>query len=173
MCCISLNMHILSSLLKLKIFIIKISKDSIFIFLVLNAVFITVYHVRFGQDDISARTAPCVASHCITFTKDMITLWYFAVSPFQHITNMGNTYMDHNIYIIYIYIINYIFGSKNSFIWVKCKGTTKYISICVNIKDHKIYVYIMKHKYIFLISYSIYGPQNIWKYKETQIYIVN
>ena len=31
----------------------KIPKDSLFIFLVLNAVFITVYHVKAVQDDIS------------------------------------------------------------------------------------------------------------------------
>ena len=38
MCCISLNMQIIQSLLKFKIFIVKITKDSIFMFLVLNAV---------------------------------------------------------------------------------------------------------------------------------------
>ena len=32
--------------------------DSLFIFLVLNAVFITVYHVKNVQDDISTKTVP-------------------------------------------------------------------------------------------------------------------
>ena len=41
-----------SSLLKSKNFIIKIPKDSRFLFLVLNAVFIIVYHVKAVQDDI-------------------------------------------------------------------------------------------------------------------------
>ena len=50
--------HILLSLLKFKTLIIKIPKDSLFIFLVLNAVSITVYRVKAIQDDISARTFP-------------------------------------------------------------------------------------------------------------------
>ena len=54
MCCIPLNMHILQSLLKFKIFIIKIPKDLLFIFFILNAHFITAYNVKAVQDDISA-----------------------------------------------------------------------------------------------------------------------
>ena len=50
--------HILLSLLKFKTLIIKIPKDSLFIYLVLNAVSITVYRVKAVQDDISARTFP-------------------------------------------------------------------------------------------------------------------
>ena len=56
MCCISLNTHIIQSLFKFKIFIIKIPKDSPFILLVLNAVFINVYHVKAVQDDIPVKT---------------------------------------------------------------------------------------------------------------------
>ena len=58
MCCISLNMHILRALSKFKISIIKIPKDSLYIFLVLNAVFITVYHIKAVQDNISAKSIP-------------------------------------------------------------------------------------------------------------------
>ena len=36
----------------------KIPKDSLFIFLVLNAFFITVNHVKAVQDDISTKTVP-------------------------------------------------------------------------------------------------------------------
>ena len=43
--------HILQSFLKL-----KMPKDSLIIFLGLNAVFITVYHVKAVEDDISAKT---------------------------------------------------------------------------------------------------------------------
>ena len=57
-CCISLNMHFLQFLSKFKIFLIKILKDSLVIFLLLNAVFITVHHVKVVQDDISAKTVP-------------------------------------------------------------------------------------------------------------------
>ena len=53
---ISFNIHILQSLSKFKIFIIEIQTDLLFIFLVLNAVFITVYHVKAIQDDISPKT---------------------------------------------------------------------------------------------------------------------
>ena len=56
MCCIYLNMNFLKSLLKFKIIVIKISKDSIFIFFVLNAVFIVLYHGKAVRDDISAET---------------------------------------------------------------------------------------------------------------------
>ena len=57
MCSISLNMHVLESLLKFEIFIIKIPEDLLFIFLVLNAVFITVYQTTAVQD-ISWKTVP-------------------------------------------------------------------------------------------------------------------
>ena len=57
MCRISLNMHILQSFLKLKIFLIKIPKDSLFIFLVLNTVCITVRHLR-------KNCYHLIASHC-------------------------------------------------------------------------------------------------------------
>ena len=42
----------------IKIFIIKIPKDSLFIFLGLNAVFITVHHDKAVHDDISAKAVP-------------------------------------------------------------------------------------------------------------------
>ena len=58
MCCISFNMNILQSLVKFKTCIIKIPKHSLFLFLALNVVFITVYHVKAVQDDISAKTVP-------------------------------------------------------------------------------------------------------------------
>ena len=58
LCGNSLNMHILRALSKFKIFIIKIPKDSLDMFLILNAVFIAVYHVKAVQDDISAKTIP-------------------------------------------------------------------------------------------------------------------
>ena len=52
----TLNMHNLRALSKFKIFILNISKDLLYIFFILNAVFITVYHVKAVQDDISAKT---------------------------------------------------------------------------------------------------------------------
>ena len=58
LCCISLNSHILQLLFKFKIFIIKIPNDSPFILLILNAVFITVYHVKAVEDDISVNAVP-------------------------------------------------------------------------------------------------------------------
>ena len=58
MCCISINMQILQSLLIFKIFIIKIAKDSLSMSLVLNSVFITVYHVKAVRDDISTKPVP-------------------------------------------------------------------------------------------------------------------
>ena len=58
MCCISLYMHFLSSLLKIKIFTIKFPKDSLFLLLVLNSVYITVYHAKAVQVDIFAKTVP-------------------------------------------------------------------------------------------------------------------
>ena len=48
-----------------KIFIVKIPKDSRFIFLVLNAVFITVFHVEAVQDDISAKYFPIWLHHTV------------------------------------------------------------------------------------------------------------
>ena len=56
LCCISLTKNYLQSLLKYKIFIIKILIDSFFIFLVLKAVFFLVYHGKAVRDDISANT---------------------------------------------------------------------------------------------------------------------
>ena len=44
--------------LKFKIFIIKIPKDLLCIYLFFYAVFITVYHFKAVQDDISAKTVP-------------------------------------------------------------------------------------------------------------------
>ena len=52
------NIHILQSLLKIKIFIIKIPTDLLFTCLVFNAVFIILYHVKAVQDDISAKSVP-------------------------------------------------------------------------------------------------------------------
>ena len=54
MCCISLYINH-SQILNLHN---KIPKDSLFIFLVLNAVFVNLYHVKAVQDDISAKTVP-------------------------------------------------------------------------------------------------------------------
>ena len=51
-------MHIHRALSKYKIFIIKNQKDSLYILLVLNAVFITVYHVKDVQDEKDAKTIP-------------------------------------------------------------------------------------------------------------------
>ena len=62
-CCITLNMHIFKSLLKSKIFIVKLPKDSLLIFLVWNFVFATLYHFKAVQNDISSKTVP---SNCIT-----------------------------------------------------------------------------------------------------------
>ena len=56
--CIYINVYILQSLQKFKISIIKFPKYLLFIFLVLNAVFISIYHLKAAQDDISARTVP-------------------------------------------------------------------------------------------------------------------
>ena len=54
LCCYFFKYAFLQSPLKLKIFIIKTSKDSLYIFVTLNAVFFNVYHVKAAQDDISA-----------------------------------------------------------------------------------------------------------------------
>ena len=61
--CISLNMHFLQSLLKFKNFIITIPRYLLFIFLVKNTVFMSVYHVKAVKDDISVKSVP-IASHC-------------------------------------------------------------------------------------------------------------
>ena len=53
-------MHILHLTKNLKL---KFLKDSLFIFLFLWAVFITTYHIKAVQDDISAKKFPC---NCIT-----------------------------------------------------------------------------------------------------------
>ena len=55
---ILLNYAYFSITLQFKIFIIKIQRDSLFIFLVLNSVLITVYHVKAVRDDITAKTVP-------------------------------------------------------------------------------------------------------------------
>ena len=55
--CISLNLNILQSVLNFKIFIIKIPKKFLFIFLVSTAVLILVCHIKAVQDDISLKTA--------------------------------------------------------------------------------------------------------------------
>ena len=68
MCCISLNIHVLQSLLTYKIFIIKIPKKFLYIFLVLNAVFINAYHIILVQDDISAKTIPIWLYHTVGTT---------------------------------------------------------------------------------------------------------
>ena len=67
--CISLYMHFLQSLLKFKIFRIEGRKYLLFIYLVENAAFIPIYHVKAVQDDISIwtiaqwlRNAVCVCS---------------------------------------------------------------------------------------------------------------
>ena len=49
----------------LKIFIVKIQRYLLFIFLVLNAVFITVYHFKAVQDDISAKSVPIWLHHTV------------------------------------------------------------------------------------------------------------
>ena len=63
MCWIFLNMHFLQKLSKLKIFIIKIPKYSLF--MVLNAVFITVYQFKTFQDDIPVLTVPMWLHHTV------------------------------------------------------------------------------------------------------------
>ena len=51
--------HSFSSItIEIKNFIINVPKDSLFIVLVLNAGFITVYLVKAVQDDISSKTVP-------------------------------------------------------------------------------------------------------------------
>ena len=69
MCSISLNMHILWALSKFKIFIIKIQNNSLYISLVWNAVFITVYHDKVVRDDISAKTIPIWLHHTIYYGR--------------------------------------------------------------------------------------------------------
>ena len=54
--CISLYMHFLQSLIKFQIFRIEGQKYLLFIYLVLNAAFIPIYHVKAVQDDISSWT---------------------------------------------------------------------------------------------------------------------
>ena len=56
-------MHILQSLPRFKIFIINSPKDSLYMFLVSNVVFITVYHVKAVQDESPQKLFP---SDCIT-----------------------------------------------------------------------------------------------------------
>ena len=51
--CISLYMHFLQSLLKFQIFRIEGQKYLLSRYLVLNAAFIPIYHVKAVQDDIS------------------------------------------------------------------------------------------------------------------------
>ena len=58
MCCISLNMNFLQSVEKLKIFIIMIQKDLLFILSIKNVAFIPICHVKAVQDDISAKSVP-------------------------------------------------------------------------------------------------------------------
>ena len=58
MACISFDIHFPYSLLIFKIFKVKLSKYLLFIFLVLNAFFICLCHVKAVQDDISAKTVP-------------------------------------------------------------------------------------------------------------------
>ena len=65
MCCISLYMHIFQKPLKLKIFVIKMPKDLLFILMVLTAVFITVCRVKAVQDDISEKTIPISLHHTV------------------------------------------------------------------------------------------------------------
>ena len=55
-CCFSLNMHFLKSLLQFQIFIIQIQKYLLFKYLVSNAFFIHLCHVKAVQDDISTKT---------------------------------------------------------------------------------------------------------------------
>ena len=64
MCYISLKKYF-SITLKFKIFITKIPRDSLFIFLVFNAVFVTLYHVKAVEDDISAKTVPIWLHHTV------------------------------------------------------------------------------------------------------------
>ena len=63
MSCISLNMHFLQSLLKLKIVIIKVRTHLLYIYLVLNVVFILRCIVKAVQDDISSKL---FAYDCVT-----------------------------------------------------------------------------------------------------------
>ena len=77
MCCISLNMHILQSLLRFKIFIMKIPKDSHFIFLILNAFFITVYHFKAVRVDIFTKF--CIASHSVYKDETSFFLYIFFI----------------------------------------------------------------------------------------------
>ena len=59
-------MHIFLSLSKFKIFIIKITKDLLYIFVVFIAVFVILYYVKAVQDDISTKNCShLIASHCI------------------------------------------------------------------------------------------------------------
>ena len=51
-------MHILQSLYKFKIFIIKIPEDLPEIFLVINSTLTPLCHVKAVQDDISPKTVP-------------------------------------------------------------------------------------------------------------------
>ena len=74
MCCISLNKQIFLTLLNFKIFIIKIQKDLLFIFLVFHADFVTVYHVKAVQDDLSAKTVPIWLHHTVYKTIKRVQL---------------------------------------------------------------------------------------------------
>ena len=89
MCFISFNMHILKSLLKLKNFIIKIPADSFsYMYLVLYAVFITVYHVKAIQDDISTKNC----SHLIAITL------YKKIRRYTVCLRMSSIYNSETIY---------------------------------------------------------------------------
>ena len=100
-------MNILQSLSKIKIFIIKIPKDSLYIFLVLNAVFISIHHFKAVKDEISAKNFPsdCIALyHSITFMValfDMIDLYItqIIIAPIDVI----HGYISNHNHIIWIY----------------------------------------------------------------------
>ena len=58
MCCISLKMYFLLPLLKFKILIITVPRYWLLILLVLNTVFMPLFHVKAVQDDIPAKSVP-------------------------------------------------------------------------------------------------------------------
>ena len=89
MCCISLNMQYLQSLLKFKIFKIKIPNDSLFIFLILNAFLITVYHFKAVQDDIFVKLFPSDCIKLCSVDKSNLQL-IFKLKHLHHFFFLGS-----------------------------------------------------------------------------------
>ena len=104
LCMYILNIHFLQSLQNLIIIIIiKISTYLLFIFLVLNAAFNPVWHVKAVQDYISIKTVPIWMHHTVS------GFIYYAIYP-------GNRLIVYpGMYIVYPLNLYFIHGLLHSF----------------------------------------------------------